>query len=166
MPVVPPCFPRLRGDACCGVRPRCGGGDTPASANGGFRPSLLSACGFRSAAREGSSGGCSVPRSHRPGLARRLPAAVLVSVIACVCGCRTPVYGQLVEAVKTSQRQDELTCCAPAVCSCFARLKHSEQNTGLSPRGRNGTSVSWPQLPQVAGCIWRGVRPPKLAAPP
>ena len=35
-----------------------------------------------------------------------------------------------------------------------------------STRGTNGTSVTWPQVVQTAGCIWRGLRPPKLANEP
>ena len=49
---------------------------------------------------------------------------------------------------------------------CLSMLKHSEQKTGRSSLGWKGTSVIWPHCVQVAGCIWRGVRPPKLAKGP
>jgi len=71
---VPPWFPRRRAGALAAGHVPPGKDYAPASANGGFRPSLLAAegavaprPGFRSAAREGSSGrGSASPHTLRP----------------------------------------------------------------------------------------------------
>lgn len=91
-----------------------------------------------------------------------LADAVLVSVFACVFSCANSV-----RAVSKSRQRQPCGCIRACTgADRFEVAKHSEQSTGRSPFGTNGTSVIWPHWAQVAGCICRGVRPPKLANGP
>jgi hypothetical protein len=168
---------------------------TPASANGGFRPSLLGVTNGRANKRTNGNSvwdprytvcpfsACPVcenhfgrqlgrdfqagvpwSRLHCPGFAGRAGPAVLVSVIAfdgairLFVQCRSKARG--CQTLGAGRKMSPGTSAGPRGHEAFV------QRTGRSALGTNGTSVIWAQTVQEAGCIWRGLRPPKLAEGP